>query len=421
MEITKDVCTQKLHDQLISGGFSQAGDISKITAKARWDNKPDCLPKFSSVEISEMLEHRMETEKEQPKQNSWHNTTSNKQNDQFLASVINLESFRNTDLWWFKWEDLMHRGSIIGKCILWFFIIAIAWGLFMRMLRKLLRYAYAFCNSRRIVFLKVLLPRWDGKSDREQEKEIAKDMKEKIWRMSQVLWNLHKMNEVSVHEKLMQTFFWKHKLVFIYQYEDWQISCLVWTYPEYQNMVESAIASQYSSASIERVARPNFFRKKYTDVQVLETIKDPLYTIKLFKNIPDDPINNILDSMWKVSTEDTVSIVLVVKPEKSTFNVRRQVAADRLYKNLDLYELKRYSWKNLINPFKRIEFAIMWPTSRLVSSKKEEKDITMVRMVKAKEDSRNAMWEEAANPTFRSTISIVASSNVRWKPKEICI
>jgi hypothetical protein len=43
----------------------------------------------------------------------------------------------------------------------------------------------------------------------------------------------------------------------------------------------------------------------------------------------------------------------------------------------------------------------------------------MVRMVKAKEDSRNAMWEEAANPTFRATISLIASSNVKWRPREI--
>jgi hypothetical protein len=107
------------------------------------------------------------------------------------------------------------------------------------------------------------------------------------------------------------------------------------------------------------VSKPNFFKKKYFDVQVLETKKDPLYTIKLYKNIPDDPINNIIDSMGKVSAEDTVSIVFVVKPEGSTFNTRRQVAADRLYKNLDLYEMKWWNWKNLINPFKWIEFAIM--------------------------------------------------------------
>ena len=109
-------------------------------------------------------------------------------------------------------------------------------------------------------------------------------------------------------------------------------------------MVESAIASQYSAASIETVARPKFFKRKYSDIQVLETTKDPLYTIKLYKNIPDDPINNIIDSMGKVSAEDTVSIILVAKPESSAFNSRREIAADRLYKNLDLYESQRWSF-----------------------------------------------------------------------------
>ena len=89
--------------------------------------------------------------------------------------------------------------------------------------------------------------------------------------------------------------------------------------------------------------------------------------------------------------EDSVSIVVVAKPEKSSFNVRRQIAADRLYKNLDLYELHRWHWTNLINPFKWIYFAFNGTQNRLVSLKKEEKDVTMVRMVKAKEDSMNAM------------------------------
>lgn len=43
------------------------------------------------------------------------------------------------------------------------------------------------------MYVKVILPRNDAKSDREQEKEIAKDMKEKIGRMSQVYHNIHKM------------------------------------------------------------------------------------------------------------------------------------------------------------------------------------------------------------------------------------
>lgn len=419
MEITKQYCIETLHNQFVSGGSSQKENISQLMTASRWDNKKQCLERFNNsvVSIQETLDWRASKEKPQ--------NLVEKEDIQVWThwSAENLQTSTSTNSWTFfsdnSWENISNTWLYIGKLILIIFAILILSSLFIKLLKRFLRYSYAFFNAHRIIFLKILLPRWDGKSDREQEKEIAKDMKEKIWRMSQVLWNLHKMNEISTHEKLMQFIFWKHKLIFIYQYENGQLSCIVWTYPEYQSMVESSIASQYSSASIERVSKPKFFRKKYSDIQVLEPKKDSLYTIKLYKNIPDDPINNIIDSMWKVSSEDTVSIVLVAKPEKSSFNTRRQLAADRLYKNLDLYELKWRHWKNLINPLKRLDFLFRWPSDKLVSSKKEEDSVTMVRMVKAKEDSRNAMWEEAANPTFRSTISIVASSDVKGRAKDI--
>ena len=244
----------------------------------------------------------------------------------------------------------------MGIWVFWIIIGAIGAAIFVRVLRDTLRYGYAFLNSHRLVFLKVLLPRGDGKGERELEKELAKDMKEKIGRMSQVFNNLHKMSDVTVWEKMMRLFFGKQKLIFITQYVNGQIIFLVGTYPEYQHIVESAIASQYASASIERVARPKFFTKKYYDVQVLETTKDPLYTIKLYKNMPDDPLNNILDSMGKVAPTDTVSVILVSKPESQSINTRRQVAADRLYKNLDIYETNWRNLKNLLNPLKFFNF-----------------------------------------------------------------
>ena len=45
--------------------------------------------------------------------------------------------------------------------------------------------------------------------------------------MSQVFNNLHKMADVSTHEKLMKKFFGKPKLVLVYQYENGQITFLV--------------------------------------------------------------------------------------------------------------------------------------------------------------------------------------------------
>jgi hypothetical protein len=44
-----------------------------------------------------------------------------------------------------------------------------------------------------MIYLKILQTRGDSKTDREANRELAKDMKEKISRMSQVYNNLYKL------------------------------------------------------------------------------------------------------------------------------------------------------------------------------------------------------------------------------------
>ena len=62
-------------------------------------------------------------------------------------------------------------------------------------------------------------------------------------------------------------------------------------------------------------------------------------------------------------------------------------------------------------PRKLIGFLINGPSKELLTSKKEEESVTMVRMVKAKEDYLNAMGEEAALPFFDSALLITTSSD----------
>jgi hypothetical protein len=62
-------------------------------------------------------------------------------------------------------------------------------------------------------------------------------------------------------------------------------------------------------------------------------------------------------------------------------------------------------------PRKLIGFLINGPSKELLTSKKEEESVTMVRMVKAKEDYLNAMGEEAGLPFFDSGLLITTSSD----------
>lgn len=209
----------------------------------------------------------------------------------------------------------MHQ---VGQRIGYGFLVILAIVLLTWIGRVFMRYIYSFLNTSRMIYLKVMLPKTDGKTDREQEKEIAKDMKEKVSRMSQLYSGLHKISDLSTKESMMHKIFGKQKLVMIYQYEQGQLSFIIGTYPEYQGIVESAISAQFANCSLERVKKPDPFQKKYSDIMPLEPEKDPVYTIKTFKQVPDDPINNVIDTMSKVSIYDTVTAILVIKPEDSS-------------------------------------------------------------------------------------------------------
>ena len=311
--------------------------------------------------------------------------------------------------------ETMHQ---VGQWIGYGFLVILAIILLTWIGRVFMRYIYSFLNTSRMIYLKVMLPKTDGKTDREQEKEIAKDMKEKVSRMSQLYSGLHKISDLSTKESMMHKIFGKQKLVMIYQYEQGQLSFIIGTYPEYLGIVESAISAQFANCSLERVKKPDPFQKKYSDIMPLEPEKDPVYTIKTFKQVPDDPINNVIDTMSKISIYDTVTAILVIKPEDSSYNAKRQKAADRLYKNLSLYETTLWSRSTWLNPLKLLSVIFLGWTGKLVANQKEEANVTMVRMVKAKEEALNTIGEEAGNPIYKSGLLIVSSSDVKGQAKQ---
>jgi len=365
-------------------------NISQLTSNARWDNKINCIQKmWGTAQIRNFLLDQWQT-------HTAGTTTS-------TTHTSSVETSTKGE----RKESIQHYGGILlnGVIILILIIIFAIW------VKWLLRFFYDVFNSGRIIYLKVLLPRGQSKLDREQDKELAKDMKEKIWRMGLVIHNFHKVWFLSLKEKFMRQVFDKAKISLIYHYEDGQLNFIVGTYPEYQQVIEGAIWAQFSNSSIERTTKPHFFKKKYYEFMPIEPKRDPILNIKTFKQQPDDPMNNIIDAIGKISRYDTLSILIPIKPLDDRFNKKSQKAVDRLYKNLPVRQLST-AWRSYIfMPRKLIGFLINGPSKRMMSNKREEENVAMVRMVKAKEDYLNAMGEESALPFFHSSILIVTSSD----------
>jgi len=290
-------------------------------------------------------------------------------------------------------------------------------------LRKVVSYLlvgmYDVLNTHRIQYVKVILPRSDSKSDREREKEVAKDMKEKIGRMSQVYTSLHKMGNLSFMDNIMRWLFDKPKMSFIMHYEDGLLSFIVGVYPEYRKIVESAIGAQYPETSIEAIPTPDLYKNKFVDIMPMQPVKSPYYPIRIFKQLEDDPLNNIIDSLGKVPPEDTFSVVLTLRPEKKWFNKGAQRLANALFKKDETITNPVPLRKKLL-PRNFFSFMINGPSQKLVekfTSGGKQGD-PLVRMVKAEEEAYNTMAEEAGKPAFDGGLMLISTSDREGRATE---
>ena len=291
-------------------------------------------------------------------------------------------------------------------------LLVVVWIIcFYKISRYVLVFMYEVFNNQRLTYFKAVLPRNDSKADRDLQKELAKDMKEKIWRMAQVYSSLHKLWELNVWDTMMRKVFDKPMIKFTLHYEDGLLYFLMATYPEYRLIVESALAAQYSDVSLEPVEKPDFFPRKYSDLIPIQTEKEWAYPIRIAKQMEDDPMNTIMDGIAKVSVEDTFTVVMSMKPETGAFNKRALKLADGLYRKDSSITEKQPLWKKLL-PWNWFGFLVNGPSDALVEKYWDTKrGDPMIRMVKPEEEALNIMAEEAGQKAYTCSLMLASSSN----------
>ncbi len=313
-------------------------------------------------------------------------------------------------------KGFFQNGIEYAKTIGWI----VVWLIFIYFVLRTIIYIFSFMydvwNSSRLVYLQVTMPRLDSRSDREVEKDIAKDMKEKIGRMAQVYRNLHKLWSLSVWDGFMSYFFTKPKINVIYHYDQDELKFIVATYPEYRDILESSISAQYAESIVESLNHFEIYNRKYSEIIPLRTKKSNLYPIRTFKQLEDDPINNILDSISKLPWDDSFTIITTLKPRKWNFNIKAQKEADGLYKKDISYNDKKGFWWWVKDP---IWFLVHGPSTKMISRMAPwaEKWDSYTRMTKAEEEAINTMADEAGKPGFDASLYLVATSDDKKRLK----
>lgn len=430
--------------------------LSKLTQSARWDQKNSCIETFGGmanvkVYVDNLNENNLittiktqQTSTTNPNTNTSNTSTGSNPSDskqnffQYLkAELIPQKSTNNTNnqssvvtntsawvvvsTWqqnWYSWNNISLYLWDWFYLLLSFFLLWLLWKVF----KKWTEFLYDVSNAHRLIYLKILLPRWDSKSDREKEKEVSKDMKEKIWKMSQVFRTMHRIWELWVWDTISNWVFNKAKVTVNLHYEKAITYFIVSTYPEYQEIITSGISAQYPDASIETTTKPNYFINKYSDIVPLEPVKNPVFPIKTFKQIEDDPINNVIDGMWQLGDQDTFDVLITIKPVWSKFNKKAMKWSEWLYRNDSNYvDGGKTKWRFLWYPFKFLGFLFTGPEKKGMpwdNKKYQEWGKDYVRMTKAKEEALNIMWEEAWRHAFESNLYFISSSNDPLQPKQ---
>ena len=199
---------------------------------------------------------------------------------------------------------------------------------------KFIRLAYEVYAARKLVYMRVTLPRADSKLDK--EKETKKDFKEKTGIMSIFYKGIHKISQATMTETLLNIVFNHAKVSLEILYDQGQVSFYAVTYKEYVPLISQQITSNYPDAEVKIVSH-----EEYGDIKpagyTLRTASiskknDDIYPIKTYKYFEDDPLSSITNNIGNLKKTDRAALQVVIKPLGSGWNKTAKKAASEVAK-----------------------------------------------------------------------------------------
>lgn len=277
---------------------------------------------------------------------------------------------------------------------------------------KLVRFAFEFFFYRRLVYLKVTLPKADSKLDK--ERETKKDFKEKVGMMSMFYKASHKLSEAWVVNWILNIIFRHAKISMELVYHNGEVCFFVVTYKYFVPLVTQHITSIYNDAEVLPVDKKKEYINLTSDgykmrAASLGKINDDVFPIKTYKYLEDDPLNNITNVFWGLKKEDKAVFQMVLKPIGSRWNKKAKKAAGLVAKGKYKKGRKIPFLDILWNPIVGI---IQWPEDMVKNNTApwaSEWDSYKI-FNQAETEAQKIMWEAAAQPAFKGSIRVIVST-----------
>ncbi len=309
-------------------------------------------------------------------------------------------SFFIPSVWGLIWKALTEQP-------LNFFLAAASTYIAWRLFKYWGRFSYELKQAKKLISLKVIMPRDDSKID--QEKRTEKDFKEKIAVMEQLFRALWEVKSLNFWQMLHFWFFRNIIMSFELFLENGQLMFYVVTQPKLVSIVEKQVTSFYPNAEVTPEKTPDIWPKGTKLVGYHMTFsKRFYYPIRYYTDMQDDPLNGISNVLSKLNPDEKASVQIVLTPSFSNKwgKQARQYASSS-------FKGKKDSWTGRIPILSSIvrAFHSVASTDTKSSAPGASSGDRYVRMIQPEEELYKRIGENAVANIYQASIRIFASSN----------
>jgi len=307
--------------------------------------------------------------------------------------------------------DVLMNTLIVIWGILWFILLLV-------LIVKLFRLIFEMYTAKKLVYMKITLPKADSKLDK--ERETKKDFKEKIWTMSMFYKAVNKLSEAGLYDTIMNSLFKHAKVSMELVYDMWKVHFYVATYEQYANLVQQHITSLYNDAEVEKMDISDFKLKPAwytTRAASLWKENDDVFPIRTYKYMEDDALNNFTNVFWGLWKEDKAVFQIVIKPAPNSWANKAKRAAALVAKweywkqrNIPILDIL---WNPIVALFQGPDSMILDSNNAPWASSWDSYKI----FNQAEVEAQKIMWESAGQLSFNSSIRVICSSR-SWKNAE---
>ncbi|MDO8649348.1 MAG: type IV secretion system DNA-binding domain-containing protein [Candidatus Peregrinibacteria bacterium] len=277
----------------------------------------------------------------------------------------------------------------------------------LKVLKLDMRFYYAWFQSRKLVSMKVLLPRSDSKID--QEKRTEKDFKEKVAIMEQLYRALWEVKNLTFWRLMHFWIFRFNSICFELFVEKGELMFYVLTQPSLVSILEKQITAYYPDAEVALQKTPDIWPKGYKLVGYnMITKKKYLFPIRFYEQMQDDPINDVSNVLSKLEVDETAAIQVIITPtfsEKWSKKVKNYASMK--------FKGKQDHWAGkipILSSFMKVLGGVATGANGETFAPGASKGDSFVRMIQPEEELYKRMGEKAGMSGFHTTVRVLAAA-----------